>query len=493
MVTTHFLLFPSPTEHTFSDDESDGESVLDFDDDESDSEAEPQTQTDRLGDEDITPRVDGHASLAPTSEEGGVIAAVSKDSGDHERPARNSNETLSEQLGRQRFYEMIGQEKAEAASLSTGNRQENSPDRASASNRMTHESATHGTGSSSSSRDLATPARDRRESARDSLAEETVKAKVGRKGLQGGQSGREGALSRHQESISSANRTPNSVLFETPSRNRARDDHVVAANDASGVSRGETALDPALVTPFRSRDRDGPERSPPLIGVLPAGGSTSRRINRTRNGEKTVRDHVRAPVVVKVPTARSQPNPKPSPPPIVVQLDEKPRPASMGRKRFTFTSDTSWLKPRDALEHTATALQVVPKTTAPVATNMRVRKSFTLPPARVAEWGRLSPPPPSVPEWRTSSFGVETSTMKTLEMEKQLRQDMASAAYPEPESGMFTLVHTGLSAQDYFLCLVREARAVPFEENRSEFEEFVFPLGVERSKVSPWTRSMSGA
>lgn len=317
-----------------------------------------------------------------------------------------------------------------------------------------------GTNGSSPGLAVTTPAVDRQKRASTSLSKVAVNPEVV---CQGGDSssvreeGQGEASLRYRESISRGDKLHRPLPFETPSRNRGREDQYEEANNHSTeytggasqyLSRREITLDPSLVTPFRSREQSCIERGPPMVGVLPAGGSKSRRVNRSRNGEKVDGDPVRVPRVDTAPTPQSEGHRSPSPCDLLSV--EKNRPASMGRKKFSFMSDTSWLKPRDAPDN-STPVPLRPTASAPIATEGRAGASSTPPAARESGWrsaplvstGHASPSPPSVKEERELSLEKGSS-----EMEKQRKQDMASAAYPEAESGaMFSLFMLASSIQ----------------------------------------------
>lgn len=299
---------------------------------------------------------------------------------------------------------------------------------------------------------LTTSAVDRQERASTSLSKVAVNPEevcLGGDDSSVREEGQGEASLQHRENISREDRLHGPLPFETPSRNRGREDQYEDANNCSTehaggalqyVSRNEMALDPSLVTPFRSREQSCIERGPPMVGVLPAGGSKSRRVNRSRNGEKVDGGPSRVPRVSTAPTPQSEGHRSPSPSDL--SSVEKIRPASMGRKKFSFMSDTSWLKPRDAPDNVRPA-SLRPTAIARVVTEGRAGASSTPPAARESGWrsaplvstGHASSSTPSVREERDLSLEMVALEKDPSEMEKQRKQDMVSPAYPEAESG----------------------------------------------------------
>ncbi|CAM9731326.1 unnamed protein product, partial [Ectocarpus sp. 13 AM-2016] len=137
----------------------------------------------------------------------------------------------------------------------------------------------------------------------------------------------------------------------SPSRSEGRlnmDDVPVLAGDVRRQQRDGTSLrqplavvgdlDPTFSTPAHSRDRDALRKGPPLDAVPVASSAGSRRVNREK---KRSNEGLNAMSLMNIQSSKDAGHVSPS---------RAPRlPGSKKKKKFSYVSDTTWMKPKEEL------------------------------------------------------------------------------------------------------------------------------------------------
>ncbi|CAN0564309.1 unnamed protein product, partial [Ectocarpus sp. 12 AP-2014] len=149
--------------------------------------------------------------------------------------------------------------------------------------------------------------------------------------------------------VSSGDNTP--LESASPSRSEGRlnkDDVPVLAGDVRRQQRDGTSprqpldvvgdLDPTFSTPAHSRDRDALRKGPPLDALPVASSAGSRRVNREK---KRSDEGLNAMSLMNTQSSKDAGHVSPS---------RAPRlPGSKKKKKFSYVSDTTWMKPKEEL------------------------------------------------------------------------------------------------------------------------------------------------